>query len=78
MVIAEIQLTDSLRFGLEWLLKTGRGDLFSLDFGNGTFSDTSLPDTLPNRPTGLAGVVSGSRGDDLYTYVFSTLASETN
>jgi general secretion pathway protein D len=73
VMILEITLSDTFQFGLEWLLRTGSGDIVGLNLGGVT-----IPPEFPNFPAdSFAAVIQGKHGDDVINSVLSSLARES-
>jgi general secretion pathway protein D len=73
VLIAEITLTDSFQFGLEWLIKTASSDTI----GFTTSTVESPPTITTGHPGNFAAVVSGSIDSAMFNYVLTTLATKT-
>lgn len=73
VMILEITLSDSFRFGLEWLLRTGSGDIVGLNLGG-----VKIPPSVSNFPSDSFGaVIQGKHGDDVLNSVLTTLAKKS-
>lgn len=74
VMIAEVTLSDSFEFGLEWLLKSKAGDVYGLNLGGVT-----VPPDTPAFPAAnvFGAVISGSPGSAAYNAVIKALATES-
>ncbi len=73
VMIAELGLTDSLEFGLEWLFKSNSGD--SVGY---TLNPVATPPVITTgHPGGFAAVLLESGSDGAFNYILSAVEGKT-
>jgi general secretion pathway protein D len=78
VLIAEIRLEDASQYGLQWLVKSDRGDTFGFTSAN-VENPPIITTEHPGSGSGIfSAVVSGLSGNAQYNYVISAAASATN
>lgn len=75
VMIAEISLKNSFEYGLEWMIKNPKGDLYGLDLDR---ANITIPPVETTHPGAFAAVISGTWGKDLFNSVLKTIASNTD
>jgi type II secretory pathway component GspD/PulD (secretin) len=72
VIIAEVSLGEGFEFGMEWLLKSTRGDVVGLNLGG-----VEIPPGESPFPEGFGAVFSGTSRNDRYNAVLGALASNS-
>ncbi len=74
VLIAEVTLSDSFKFGLEWLVKSRSGDVYGLNLGG-----VNVPPNIPAFPAAniFGAVITDSLGSATYNSVIKALAMES-